>query len=147
LRDMDDLRQSVGTAQYEQKDPLLIYKFEAFKLFQSMVDVLNREVASFLFKGQLPNQESSEVQQAKAPQKGAYDNMQASHASSDGGRGSSAQTATAPAPKRQPVQVEKKIGRNENVTVQHLSSGEKKEMKFKKAESLVASGQWIVVNN
>lgn len=146
LRDMDDLRQSVGTAQYEQKDPLLIYKFEAFELFKAMVDKMNREIASFLFKGQLPSQESTQVQQARGPQRSAYEGMQASHPSSEGGAENGGGEGRPPAPKRQPVVSEKKYGRNDQVTVQNLSTGEKKEMKFKKAEPLVAAGQWIIVN-
>ncbi|MCR9152916.1 MAG: preprotein translocase subunit SecA [Bacteroidetes bacterium] len=145
LRDMDDLRQSVGTAQYEQKDPLLIYKFEAFELFKSMVDGMNREIASFLFKGQLPSQDSSQVQQAKAPRRSAYDNIQTSHPSADG-TASGGNQAPAPRPKRQPVVAEKKIGRNDQVTIQNLNTGEKQQMKYKKAEALVAAGQWIVVD-
>lgn len=145
LRDMDDLRQSVGTAQYEQKDPLLIYKFEAFELFKSMVDGMNREIASFLFKGQLPSQDSSQVQQAQAPRRSAYDNIQTSHPSADGSPSGKSQAA--PKPKRKPVVVEKKYGRNDQVTVQNLSTGEKKQMKYKKAEPLVSAGQWIVVES
>lgn len=144
LRDMDDLRQSVGTAQYEQKDPLLIYKLEAFELFKTMVDGLNREIASFLFKGQLPNSESNQVQQARAPQRSAYDQMQTSHPSANGSPSGESRAA---APKKQPVVVEKKHGRNDQVTVQNLSTGEKKEMKYKKAEPLVESGQWIVIES
>ncbi len=143
LRDMDDLRQSVGTAQYEQKDPLLIYKLEAFELFKAMVDGMNREIASFLFKGQLPNQDSNQVQQARAPQRSAYDQMQTSHPSADG----SPSGESRPAPKKQPVVAEKKYGRNEQVTIQNLNTGEKKEMKYKKAEPLVAAGQWIVIDS
>lgn len=50
LRQLDDLRHSVQTAVYEQKDPLLVYKFEAFKLFQEMIDRLNQQVLSLLFR-------------------------------------------------------------------------------------------------
>lgn len=145
LRDMDDLRQSVVTAQYEQKDPLLIYKFEAFELFRSMVDEMNREIASFLFKGQLPNQDAQQVQQARAPQRSAYDNMQTSHPSADGNTSSAQQPKAAP--KRQPVVAEKKYGRNEQVTIQNLSTGEKRDLKYKVAENMVASGQWIVIDS
>ena len=55
LRKMDELKQSVQLAVHEQKDPLLIYKFEAFNLFRAMLDKVNKEVISFLFKGDLPN--------------------------------------------------------------------------------------------
>jgi preprotein translocase subunit SecA len=58
LRDMDDLKQSVQNAVYEQKDPLLIYKFESFELFKRMLFKVNREIVSFLVKGTLPIQEA-----------------------------------------------------------------------------------------
>ena len=145
LRDMDDLRQSVGTAQYEQKDPLLIYKFEAFELFKQMVDKVNREIASFLFKGQLPNQEQGQVQQARKPQRTRYDNLQTSHPPMAASGGGSAEQQPVAPPKPKPVKAEKKYGRNDHVTVQNLTTGEKKEMKYKKAEPLVESQQWIII--
>ncbi|MGB0805517.1 MAG: preprotein translocase subunit SecA, partial [Salibacteraceae bacterium] len=67
LRAMDDLRQSVRNAVYEQKDPLLIYKFESFKLFKEMVGQIGREGVSFLVKANLPQQENTQVQAAPAP--------------------------------------------------------------------------------
>jgi preprotein translocase subunit SecA len=147
LRDMDDLRQSVGTAQYEQKDPLLIYKLEAFGLFKSMMENLNREVAAFLFKGSLPAQEENQkVQQAQAPRRNAYDNMQTSHPQLNTSGGGSGEQAQAEPPKRKPMVAEKKVGRNDVVTIQNIGTGEKQEMKFKKAEALIASQKWILVN-
>ncbi len=68
LREMDELKQSVQSAVYEQKDPLLIYKFEAFNLFKSMVSNTNKEVCSFLFRGVIPIQKPEEVKQAKEEQ-------------------------------------------------------------------------------
>ncbi|MEN8880222.1 MAG: preprotein translocase subunit SecA, partial [Polaribacter sp.] len=65
LRKMDDLKQSVQNASYEQKDPLLIYKFEAFELFKRTVDEINREVLSFLFKGELPAQDRNQISEAR----------------------------------------------------------------------------------
>ena len=65
LRKMDELKQSVQLAVHEQKDPLLIYKFEAFELFKSMINHLNKEVLSFLFKGGLPQQSDAQIQEAK----------------------------------------------------------------------------------
>ena len=67
LRKMDELKQSVQLAVHEQKDPLLIYKFEAFKLFKSMLYELNKEVLSFLIKGGLPSQKAANIQEAKRP--------------------------------------------------------------------------------
>ncbi|MEM9143227.1 MAG: preprotein translocase subunit SecA, partial [Bacteroidota bacterium] len=65
LRKMDELKQSVQLAVHEQKDPLLIYKFEAFELFKTMIDKVNREVVSFLFKGELPTGNPNEIQEAR----------------------------------------------------------------------------------
>ena len=68
---MDELKQSVQLAVHEQKDPLLIYKFEAFNLFRSMLDGVNKEVISFLFKGDLPQQNNTiqEASEVKRPKK------------------------------------------------------------------------------
>ena len=65
LRKMDELKQSVQLAVHEQKDPLLIYKFEAFELFKEMIDKVNKEVVSFLFKGELPNENTNQIQEAR----------------------------------------------------------------------------------
>ena len=65
LRKMDELKQSVQNASYEQKDPLLIYKFEAFELFKKTVDEINKEVLSFLFKGELPAQDRNQISEAR----------------------------------------------------------------------------------
>ena len=65
LRKMDDLKQSVQNASYEQKDHLLIYKFEAFELFKTTVDEINKEVLSFLFKGELHTQDTSQISEAR----------------------------------------------------------------------------------
>ncbi len=68
LREMDELKQSVQNAVYEQKDPLVIYKMEAFDLFKGMLSVVNKEVVSFLFKGGIPmQQEPEQVREAVAP--------------------------------------------------------------------------------
>ena len=61
LKAMDDLKQSVQTAVHEQKDPLLIYKFESFKLFNILLDIINKEAISFLFKANLPKGEQTEA--------------------------------------------------------------------------------------
>ncbi|MBN1413725.1 MAG: preprotein translocase subunit SecA [Bacteroidales bacterium] len=113
LRELDDLRQSVQTATYEQKDPLLIYKFESFELFRTMIDIVNKQVVGVLLKGQIPIQDSSGVQRGQAPKRTDYSQMEANKSeykpnAPDGGlpgkRGDE---------KVQPVRVEKKVGRNE----------------------------------
>ncbi|WP_313376016.1 preprotein translocase subunit SecA [Chishuiella sp.] len=63
LRDVDDLRKTSQNAVYEQKDPLVIYKQESFLIFQRMLDTVNKEIVSFLFKGELPNAQKEESQE------------------------------------------------------------------------------------
>src|SRR6185295_797312 len=67
LREMDDLKQSVQNAVYEQKDPLLIYKFEGFELFKRFIAKVNEDTISFLLKADIPVQQSNDVQEARAP--------------------------------------------------------------------------------
>ncbi|MEM7187551.1 MAG: preprotein translocase subunit SecA, partial [Bacteroidota bacterium] len=66
LRKMDELKQSVQLAVHEQKDPLLIYKFEAFELFKAMIEKVNKDVLSFLFKGELPQENQQQIREAQA---------------------------------------------------------------------------------
>jgi len=70
LRKMDELKQSVQLAVHEQKDPLLIYKFEAFELFKGMLERVNKDIVSFLFKGELPTENPNQIQEARQQRKG-----------------------------------------------------------------------------
>ena len=118
LREMDDLKQSVQGAVYEQKDPLLIYKFEAFELFKQMIDRTNKEIIAFLIKGNLPQQQAQpQVQQASNPRQ-EQPKLQTSRTEvpsfskgSDGGK--QGENPEAAKPKSQPIRVEAKVGRNE----------------------------------
>jgi len=116
LREMDDLKQSVQNAAYEQKDPLLIYKFESFDLFKSMIGRINKEVSSTLMKAHIPIRDASGVKKAQAPKRLDLSNFETSKTSTesygagrDGGDGQQRQQER----KVQPVRVEKKVGRNE----------------------------------
>ncbi|MEI6748043.1 MAG: preprotein translocase subunit SecA [Bacteroidota bacterium] len=108
LREMDDLKQSVQNATYEQKDPLLIYKFESYELFKTMVQKINHEICSFLTKGNLPLQEASDVKEAQRPQRTDMSRMKEERTDmlSQIGR-------TGEQPITQPIRVEKKVGRND----------------------------------
>src|SRR5690606_566051 len=68
LREMDDLKQSVQNAVYEQKDPIIIYKMEAYNLFKNMLASMNKDIVSFLFKGEIPGQqqEAENIQAARS---------------------------------------------------------------------------------
>ncbi len=118
LRELDDLRQSVQNATYEQKDPLLIYKFESFELFKSMVDRINKQVVSILLRGQIPVKDPKAVQQAKGPRgldMSKYEANKDEYSSTGaGGNGQEMQQqGQRRKEKVQPVRVEKKVGRNE----------------------------------
>jgi preprotein translocase subunit SecA len=108
LREMDDLKQSVQNAAYEQKDPLLIYKFESFELFKSMVQRTNKEITSFLIKADVPIQVDN-VKEAQAPRK--LDRSRMKEERSD--LLSQSNSRTQEKAVAQPVKVEKKVGRND----------------------------------
>ena len=116
LRELDDLRQSVQNAAYEQKDPLLIYKFESFNLFEKMLLNINREITSFLSRAQLPLREESDVQEARqpqAPQRGLKAGRQ-NEFDRQAAQQRQAMEQSGQQPQRQmPVHVEKKVGRND----------------------------------
>ncbi len=107
LREMDDLKQSVQNASYEQKDPLLIYKLESFEMFDKLVEKVNREIISFLNKGSLPIAESTQVKEAKLPESDAK-KLSAGREEVGSNRRVGGQTAP-----NSPVRVEKKVGRND----------------------------------
>jgi preprotein translocase subunit SecA len=115
LRELDDLRQSVRNAQYEQKDPLLIYKFEAFELFTAMIDKVNRDVVSTLMKAHIPMRDPQSVQRAEAPRRMDLSKFETNkdetpryNDPSGSGRGRDGRMQA-----QQPVRVEKKVGRND----------------------------------
>lgn len=115
LREMDDLKQSVQNATYEQKDPLLIYKFESFNLFKQMVAKVNKDVVSTLMKGYIPIQSSDQVREAEARKRidmSRY-KTQKSETPGDDNPMAGANTQTQERAKPQPVVVEKHVGRNE----------------------------------
>ncbi|MDN3618863.1 preprotein translocase subunit SecA [Polaribacter undariae] len=145
LRKMDDLKQSVQNASYEQKDPLLIYKFEAFELFKTTVDEINREVLSFLFKGELPSQDANQISEARQQKRESLNTSKADvQNSTEQAIESSRQKQSEPV--ETIVREQPKVGRNERVTIKNVMSGEEKEVKFKQAIPLIEKGEWVVVN-
>jgi preprotein translocase subunit SecA len=115
LREMDDLKQSVQNATYEQKDPLLIYKFESFNLFKMMVSKVNKDVVSTLMKGHIPIQSSDQVRQAEERRRTDMSRYKTQKSDLPGVEnpmeGANVQTGERSRP--QPVRVEKKVGRND----------------------------------
>ncbi|MBR5300836.1 MAG: preprotein translocase subunit SecA [Bacteroidales bacterium] len=108
LRDMDDLKQSVQNATYEQKDPLLIYKFESFNLFSEMLEELNKDVLSFLLRAFIPLRDASEARESAPVQQQPKKNVEQLQTSrtdlvTNGGEQKS----------KMPVHVDKQVGRND----------------------------------
>ena len=145
LRKMDELKQSVQLAVHEQKDPLLIYKFEAFNLFRAMLDGVNKEVISFLFKGDLPQQQNNIQEAREVRQKENYTESREEIQSSEEANREAGQTQQRQVTETI-VREMPKINRNDNVTIKHVMSGKTETMKYKKAESMIASGEWVLVN-
>ncbi|HLP72818.1 MAG TPA: preprotein translocase subunit SecA [Bacteroidales bacterium] len=111
LREMDELKQSVQNATYEQKDPLLIYKFESFELFRTMINKVNKDVVSTLMKGHIPTQDPEQVKEAQRRRQVDMSRMKTSR--SDGMPQTSASGGGDKDQKAGPVHVEKKVGRND----------------------------------
>jgi len=107
LREMDELKQSVQGATYEQKDPLLVYKLESYNLFKDMMQKVNKDITSFLYRGKLPIDDPDDVKQAQKPQKTDMSNLKTGRADVMGNMKRDEQK------KAEPVRVEKKVGRND----------------------------------
>ena len=152
LRKMDELKQSVQLAVHEQKDPLLIYKFEAKELFFSMIDQLNKDILTFLFKGELPSKNPNEItEDRQTRRRERYNTSKEEILNSDemanrnrevGARVSSGNSVVETI-----VREQRKIGRNERVKIKNIQTGEVKQVKYKQAEPLIQNGTWILNEN
>jgi preprotein translocase subunit SecA len=152
LRKMDELKQSVQLAVHEQKDPLVIYKFEAFKLFQTTLNEINKEIISFLFKGELPSKDPSEIREDRKERRKQKLNISKEEVlNSDELASINKRVGQNASSIKQQVETiireVKKIGRNEKVTIKNISNGEQKTMKYKIAENHLKNGGWILVND
>lgn len=152
LRKMDELKQSVQLAVHEQKDPLLIYKFEAFELFKVMLETVNKDVISFLFKGELPRQDEQQIRDAQEERKPKEQlHVQKEEVLNMDERAEQAREAGQSAQPQQQqitetiVRDRPKIGRNDRVTIQNIKTGEKKDVKYKQAQPLIDANEWVLV--
>lgn len=152
LRKMDELKQSVQLAVHEQKDPLLIYKFEAFELFKSMIEKVNKDVISFLFKGEIPASKTQPIQEARQLRT-PKENLKMSKEEIPNSDELAARNRAAGQTQGQRAQVTEtvvrekpKIGRNERVTIKNIMSGENKTLKFKQAEPFLDKGEWVLLD-
>ena len=149
LRAMDDLRSNVQHARHEQKDPLLIYKFESYELFKKMISKVNAEVASFLMKCTIPSnpneQKISQARRVEATPQGTTSKAGIENLAQQNSRtvrqGVGPRRAPTRPQKVAPIRTGKKIGRNQIVTIKRGS--ETKKIKFKKAEDFLNQG-WSI---
>ena len=150
LRKMDELKQSVQLAVHEQKDPLLIYKFESFELFKNMIDQVNKDILSFLFKGEIPRENTNLIKEAKS-RKTANVNTSKEEIPNMDELSARNRTAGNNQSKNQEVietiiRDQPKIGRNDKVFIKNVKTGESKELKYKQAEPLILKGEWVIFN-
>jgi preprotein translocase subunit SecA len=113
LRELDDLKQAVQSATYEQKDPLLIYKLESFDIFKDMLDRINKEVVGILMKGHIPIRDSSQIQRGQAPKKLDLSKLETSKSEYGSSFKGGEESPDKKDQRVQPVRVEKKVGRND----------------------------------
>ena len=149
LRKMDELKQSVQLAVHEQKDPLLIYKFEAFELFKSLIDSVNKEILSFLFKAEIATDNNRDVQQAtsKKPLNVNTSKEEIPNTEELRQRNRAITNRQSNSPIETIVRTQPKVGRNDKVTIKNIKNGESKTLKYKHAEKLIASGDWLITKN
>ncbi|MEX0722140.1 MAG: preprotein translocase subunit SecA [Balneolaceae bacterium] len=152
LRELDSVKEGIGLRSFAQKDPLLEYKREAFSMFKMLLDDINQEAISLIWKA-IPEvqAESSKLQQAQK-QKSRFDTsaMETEHADSTGMGMKAPQQNGGQKPqggnaKPKPVEVAEEPGRNDHVTVQNMNTGETKEIKWKYAKRLVDEEGWVLV--
>ncbi len=156
LRELDSVKEGIGLRAFGQKDPLLEYKREAFEMFKVLLEEINREVVSVVWKAVPEVQaESSSLQQAQQ-RKSRFDmsKAQASHAETTNLGIMSAQRGEEGKPlpngtqlKMKPVSVDKEPGRNDVVSIQNMSTGEVKKIKWKQAKRMVDEQGWILVES
>lgn len=114
LHEMDELKQAVQSATYEQKDPLLIYKFESFELFKVMIDTINKDVVATIMKGHIPIQDPNKIQEARTPKRLDLNEFETSKTDIPSyAEGAASSTAQQQQQQSQPVRADKKVGRNE----------------------------------
>ena len=141
LRAMDDLKQSVQNAVYEQKDPLLIYKFEGYQLFQQLIQKINQATIAFLYKADLQSPHPNTVQ----PTRRQPARLKESKQIIDSLLQTNAEETNTPTP--QPLQSQKIAERNQRVTVRYDDGKVKENVKFKTVEEDIANGKCTLVES
>ena len=146
---MDELKQSVQLAVHEQKDPLLIYKFEAFELFKSLIDSVNKEILSFLFKAEISTDNNREVKEASSRKPLSVNASKDEIPNTEELR--QRNRAITNRQSNQPVETivrsKPKVGRNDKVTIKNIKNGQTKQVKYKHAEKMIAQGEWLITEH
>nr|WP_083750319.1 preprotein translocase subunit SecA [Rhodohalobacter halophilus] len=155
LRELDTVKEGIGLRSFGQKDPLMEYKREAFEMFKMLIDEINKETISLIWKAVPEVQADQGKVQAAQKEKSKYDMSKAQAQQADatnmgfrGGQqadGDGQQKASAPGEKRQPVSVEDEPGRNDYVKLQNINTQEVKDVKWKYAKKMVNEGGWVVI--
>ncbi|SHF21846.1 preprotein translocase subunit SecA [Fodinibius roseus] len=157
LRELDAVKEGIGLRAFGQKDPLLEYKREAFEMFKQLLDEINQEAISLIWKA-IPEMQADQQRMQQAPEKRAKVNMdKAKTEHSDatnmgfktGGRqsqnGGPQQQQKRSDKKPEPVTVEEEPGRNDYVKIQNMSSGEVIDIKWKKAKRMIDEDSWVLI--
>lgn len=143
LRDMDDLKQASNNAYIEQKDPLLIYKMEALQLFKQLVQKINEDVLTFLFKVMIVQEEAPVVANVP-PQAPPRQQIDARVRTNREEEEDEVAVAEAPPVRRVPIRSEPTINRNDRVNVRYASGEVKLDVKYKTVEDDVKNNLCIV---
>jgi len=154
LRELDAVKEGIGLRAFGQKDPLLEYKKEAFEMFKQLIDEINQEAISLIWKA-IPEMQADQRQLQKAREEKAkvdLKKMQTQHsdATNMGFKQAAAQAQNGGQQRRsdqkpQPVTVDDEPGRNDYVKIQNMNSGEVIEIKWKKAERMIEKDGWVLI--
>jgi len=155
LRELDSVKEGIGLRAYGQKDPLLEYKREAFEMFKQLLDEINQEAISLIWKA-IPEMQADQRKMQQAPEERAKVDMNRAKtkhsdatnmgfktdaASQNGGQ----QQQNRSDQKPKPVTVEEEPGRNDYVKIQNMSSGEVIDIKWKKAKRMIEEDSWVLI--
>jgi preprotein translocase subunit SecA len=151
LREMDDLKQSVQNAVFEQKDPLLIYKFESVELFKRFITRVNGDTISFLMKADIPSNDGEEVREARkqrTPQPKLQVNKEEAHSVLEDNQRVASGEVPLPPPqvdKIAPMRSQKLANRNDLVSVQYRDGSIKRDVKYKKIEEDLKNNRCVLI--
>ncbi len=148
LRELDDLKQRIQQgAQLEQKDPLLIYKGEAFNEFKNLISKLNKEITSFLFTAIIPVQDASQVRATQDRPIKATPKLKEGRQELEEAMNEAGQQDTREDVKQQPIQSGKVYKRNDRLKVQYQDGKVIENAKFKSVEQDILNGKCVVIDD